>query len=139
MTELDRSDLLTWEGARYRPILFARANCPGCSRLRDLVAACGWPAIVLDIEADDRALRLLLSLAGCAWVPTVVFRHEIAIGCDVSRVEEMLRTPYEPLDDYADAEEFDRAYGADAPEEESEAGVTEPAAAALVAVEVQAR
>jgi hypothetical protein len=124
---LERRDLRRWDGARSQPILFSRPGCTRCALLRQCLAARGLTALELDIERDDRALRLLLTLAGRAWVPTVIFRHEIAVGCDAGRLEELLDTPYEPLEDFCQDDEPEDA------EAEEEADV-EPEPDAVVAV-----
>ncbi|MBI1875457.1 MAG: hypothetical protein HYS05_16435 [Acidobacteria bacterium] len=130
---LERRDLRRWDGARYRPVLFARPGCARSAALREHLAARGLTAIEFDIEADNRALRLLLTMAGRAWVPTVIFRHEIAVGCDVSRLEELLNTPYAPLEDFCQDDEPETA-GSD------EEAVVEPEAVlSLVEAELELR
>lgn len=129
---LERRDLRRWNGARSQPILFSRPGCTRCAALRRSLAARGLTAIEFDIERDDRALRLLLTLAGRAWLPTVIFRHEIAIGCDAGRLEELLDTPYEPLEDFCQDDELE-----DAESEEEPAVAPKPALAVLPVLDVE--
>jgi len=136
---LERRDLRRWDGARYQPVLFSRSSCAGCALVRDHLAAHGLSPIDLDIEEDDRALRLLLTLAGRAWVPTVVFRHEIAIGCDIGRLEDLLNTPYEPLEDYGEDDEPEPAETPVIEEADEDDGVIEPPSEIVLALEVEAR
>lgn len=124
---LERRDLRRWDGPRKQVVLFSRSDCMRCAALRECLTIRGLNAVELDIERDDRARRLLLTLAGRCWIPTVIFRHEIAIGCDVGRLEELLDAPYEPFEDCCQDEEPET-------EESDEDAAVEAEPAAVLAV-----
>ena len=70
--------------------LFSTPDCPHCRSARDYLSSKGVSYREYDVSCDQEALHRMLSLSGCATVPTIRIGDEVLVGFDRPKLDRMI-------------------------------------------------